>query len=232
MKIGVVGANGFIGSHIVKNLSVPWNRVYKITRENFASFSEPVDVMVFAAGNASKHSARNNPQADFYESVIDVAYALYEYKYKKFILISSIDAAYTGVYSAHKRCAENIVSGGNGNAILRCGAVIGKGMKKGLIYDLINKIPVRISPESELPFISARTVARVVGDIIKHDLCGGFTVTGKGVVSPLQAAKILGVEFKYADKTETQKYQAQNNKNFRYIKESIEYVKKSKCVNG
>ena len=54
--------------------------------------------------------------------------------------------------------------------ILNCCAVIGEGMKKGVIFDLLNNQPLRLSLKSKMQFITNTEIANAIFNIIKYNL--------------------------------------------------------------
>jgi nucleoside-diphosphate-sugar epimerase len=224
MKIAVIGYRGFIGSHIYDELQKE-NEVIGVDRKTFMSAVETsYDAVVFAAGNSSKYKAEQDPYFDFVESVVSVAAAVYHYKCKYFLLISSIDAYENNVYGRHKAKSEGLVSEMPNSGILRICAVVGDGMKKGLVFDILHSFPVRVTPDSYMPFVSADDVAEAVSTMIKNSIHGVHTYTGIGTLSPDEISGILGVNITYAENLNMQRYSSVHDDARLRMKKSVEYI--------
>ena len=92
-KIGILGYKGFVGSAIASELKRK-NIPYKgISRENYKKNTQIEFEYLINCSNPSKRFwAKKNPMLDFKESVKKTEYFLKNYKFKKFIHISSVSA--------------------------------------------------------------------------------------------------------------------------------------------
>ena len=143
MKIGIIGSNGFIGKKIYDVLSIK-HSVIGITKYNLdviINSSIMLDVLINVNGNSIKYISERDPMIDFEMNVYNVMKNLQKIKFDKYIHISSIDAINKeGNYGFHKYIADEIVRYYVPDSIiLRCSAVIGHNMKKGLIFDILNE---------------------------------------------------------------------------------------------
>ena len=201
MRIAVVGANGFIGKSIVDNLS-KYYEIVPITRENYYKYiGQYFDVLINAAGSAKKYLAEAQPIEDFKENVLSVYKSLVDFKYDKYIYLSSIDAAnIKTTYGFHKSLAENIIYRVPPFEykcfIMRLGAVIGPGMKKGIVYDLINHKELRVTEDSTFHIITTKAISSRIKDLLENKRTGGtYTVAGNGNISVKKMAEILNVDY-------------------------------------
>jgi nucleoside-diphosphate-sugar epimerase len=152
MKIGIIGADGFIGSAIYENLKTQ-HLIANITREKYKMyFKIYFDIIINANGNSNKYWGNQNPLKDFDKSVKSVYHSIFDFKYNKYIYISSIDAEdKKTIYGYHKYLAEKIISFNcNDYSIIRLPAVIGKNAKKGIVYDILNYNKVYLTEDSTL----------------------------------------------------------------------------------
>jgi nucleoside-diphosphate-sugar epimerase len=206
MEIAILGANGFVGSNLVRELGKE-HKIYSITREDYRNFiGLKFDVLINANGNGRKYLAEDKPLLDFDLSVKSVYNSLSDFEFGLYIYISSNDV-YTenSIYGFHKLVAENIIRQWSGKkqfdyVNLRCGAVIGPGMKKGVLYDIINDIPLHISSKSELQFISIKEITGAILYILNN---GGYYGINLDVFSPQNISikkieKIIGKKAKYS----------------------------------
>lgn len=158
MRIGVIGADGLIGHAI-------WNELnaIAITREHYAEYvGSKFDVLINANGNSSKWQANENPVPDFTANVESVNHSIFDFKFKKYIYISSYDAHKDSTYGLHKGLAETIIRHYTNFIILRCPIVIGKEMKKGFLYDALHDIPLYVNADSEYQIITNTDLAKIV----------------------------------------------------------------------
>ena len=166
MKIGIIGALGFIGKSIALTLKKDFE-IIEITKSNYRSHvGEEFDVLINANGNSTKFLANRYPERDFKASVTTVVNSLYDFTFDKYIYISSIDvekANIGNVYGSNRYLAEQVVSKYINNwVIVRCCAVIGKDARKGIVNDIMTDQEVYLTPDSKLQLITASEVASQV----------------------------------------------------------------------
>lgn len=167
MKIAVLGL-GFLGTTIFETLKKT-HEVVGITRKNYDYHKgEQFDVFINANGNSKKYLAEQDPIKDFELSVLSVYKSLYDFKFKKYIYISSSDVWNNNIYGNNKSIAETIIRLHLGlktaYKFIRCPSIIGKGMKKGVLYDILHDKPLYVTLDSLLQFV---TVEEVVNHVVK-----------------------------------------------------------------
>ena len=164
MRIGIIGAKGLVGSAIFNRLKDE-HYVVAITRQSYPRhIGAEYDVLINANGNSRKHWANQNPLEDYDLSVSSVMSSLFDFKYKKYIFISSIDAEEPrGHYGFNKRIAEDLVKQyADKWQIVRLCSVIGINMKKGPVYDIKHGLPVYLTSGSTLQLITDTEVAEQI----------------------------------------------------------------------
>lgn len=199
--IFILGGNGFVGSAFSRYCTQTDIPHKVITRQNYADHvGKHCDVLISSHGNASKVLSRKFPQRDYDISVTSTQNALFDFNYKKFVLISSCDiyhdhsspqntkettepdASKQNTYGFHKLLAEKLVMHHAKKwLIVRLGGMIGDGLKKNPIYDILHGGPMFIDPSSEMQFINTDDVARIVMEI-NHDN-EIFNICGDGKIS-------------------------------------------------
>lgn len=201
--VGVIGANGMLGSDLVAFLSRRFT-VLAITKENYHSFiGKTFDVLINANGNSKRFWANTHPFEDFLASTVSVYKSLFDFHYGKYIYISSSDVYLNhsnskstsenqiikpnalSPYGFHKYLSEMFVRQyAKKYIILRCSMMLGKHLKKGPLYDLLNNKALYISHSSKLQMITTVEVAKIIFFLINKERSGEtFNVGGIGTFS-------------------------------------------------
>lgn len=215
MKVTVIGANGFVGSAFVRLFkSLPDVRVVAVTRETFdSSAGQHSDVVINASCNPRKYVADEQPLYDIDATVKQTLKAVLGYPANVYIQISTVDV-YGHIssphttredctadttsscrYGFHKLMAEQLVRYYAPRwLILRSAGMVGAGLKKGPVFDILNGEPLRIHPQSEYQFLSTDDVAKIAWVLF----CRGykqevFNVCGNGKISMNDIADIANV---------------------------------------
>jgi len=172
MKIAIIGARGLVGRAIYERLRGEYY-VVGITRDNYSMHSGgEYDILINANGNSKKYWANQNPLEDYDASVSSVMSSLFDFKYKKYIFIGSIDAEKPrGHYGFNKRIAEDLVKEyADKWQIVRLCSVIGQNMNKGPVFDIKHGRPVYLTSGSTLQLITAEAVADEIANMIPREL--------------------------------------------------------------
>ena len=201
--IFILGGRGFVGSAISRHCELRGLEYRAITRSNYAEHAgKRCDVLVNADGNSSRLLGARDPVADFEASVFSVKRSLSDFEFGRYVLASScdvypdcsspeataedstIDVAAQMPYGFHKHLAELCVMHGcaGGWLILRLGGMVGAGLKKNPIYDIMNGGPLWVSPRSRLQYMNTDDVARIAFSLMDGGATGVFNVCGRGRV--------------------------------------------------
>lgn len=178
--------------------------VTAIGREDYASaLGRRFDVTVFAAGNARRYLAAQDPARDLEASVASVYRAIRDFPAARFVLVSSVDVypdpsrieatredapielARLSTYGFHKRLAELVtVREASSFLIARLGQMVGPGLRKGPIHDLLQGEPLRVHAGSSYPFLSTARVAELTFSLLERGASNAvFNVCGQGTVT-------------------------------------------------
>lgn len=214
-RVIVIGGTGLIGSAVAAHLDAAGCAVTALSRSNYAAHAgAQADVVINCNGNSYRFKANQNPRWDFDASVLSVENSLFDFPCRRYIHVSTIDvypdlgdpaanredapidASRLHPYGFHKWLAERLVERfGSDPLILRAGTVIGPGLKKGPLYDLLHGAPLHMSPDSELSLIDTGTIARAIAQFIQtpppHRILN-LTGTGPARVRDFCAAAGLG----------------------------------------
>jgi dTDP-4-dehydrorhamnose reductase len=166
MKIGVIGAKGFIGGRISVSL-LGKHEVYMILREDWKDIH--YDIIIDANGSSKKYLAEKDPVADFKASVDSVMYYINHLKYDKYIYLSSIDAYIVpeNNYGINRSIAEDLVEYYcECHTIIRLCSVIGENATKGIVYDILNDMDLFVTLDSFIQVISIEEVAKKISNTL------------------------------------------------------------------
>jgi nucleoside-diphosphate-sugar epimerase len=220
MKIHVLGGEGFVGSAVVRVAKKRGHSVHAVTRRNYGRFrGRPCDLLINANGNSKKFLADKDPAAEFDASVVSVQRSLLDLPCKRYVYLSSIDV-YPCVddprhnheetvilpeqlsrYGLHKFLAEQLVRRyAKRWLIIRMGGMVGEGLWKNSIHDLLHGQPLRVHADSRYQYMLTDDMARIVLALTrKHPANGVFNVCGDGCVSLREAASLIpACRVKYA----------------------------------
>ena len=202
-EILVLGGEGLVGSAILRTCTASGRSCAAVTRDNYGAMrGSACDIFVNANGSSRKLLAGRDPLADFEANVRSVRASLVDFRFRRYVHISScdvypdcsspsstredavLDPAAQSPYGFHKWLAEQCVRHSATDwLILRCGGFVGPGLKKNPIFDIINGGPLFLDAESELQFLRTDRAA----EILLHLLESGarneiFNLCGRGVV--------------------------------------------------
>lgn len=187
MKVCVLGHNGFVGRAVCAALPADWQRCTNPRdRRN-------IDVLINCAGWSSKHGARTDiERATEYETpVIDICRF-----FQRVLHVSSWDAvAYPAApYGLLKRWGEiELQLAISKLTIIRLPMLVGPGLRKNMVYDLLYGNRVYESPHSVYNVISTADAARSIVGALELDHPNlWYNVGAAHSVSGLDIADIIG----------------------------------------
>lgn len=159
-------------------------------------------MVVNANGNASRFRANQDPLFDFEASLSTVYRSLFDFQYQRYVFLSTVDVYNSTAevdstredvtidplaleaYGFHKRQAELCVMRNCPSyLVLRLGQMVGNGLKKGPLYDIMNDQPLWIDSTSRLPFMNTTNVGRALLQLLEagvdrevFNVCGRMSV--------------------------------------------------------
>lgn len=199
----VIGGNGLVGKSIVDKLRLKNKNVISLDKDNYKEYiGKKTNVLINANGNSYRFKANNDPLWDYNSSVQSVLNTFKDFQYDLYIYVSTVDVyndlnnpsnnsekvsiepSKLDYYGFHKWISERLVQKYCSNSIiLRLGTILGKYLKKGPIYDLLNNNPLHMSIESQLTFIDTDIISRVLLGLIKMKKKNEiYNLTGSGFV--------------------------------------------------
>jgi len=224
MSCLVLGGGGFVGTAVVEAAQrAGWAVTSTGHREYGRHVGRTFDVIVNANGNASRVRAGREPLFDFDASVRSVFRSLFDFQCGLYVLVSTVDVlndvsgradtsetaaidpTKLGPYGFNKRMAELCVMRYAPSwQVFRLASMVGPGLVKGPVFDLLAGQPLWISPDSRMPFLDVGTAADVLLRLIGSAPAGEvFNVCGRGSVGLRRIIGLLGPEageVRYADR--------------------------------
>jgi nucleoside-diphosphate-sugar epimerase len=212
-RVVVIGAQGFVGSAFVRYLKQRPVELIEVTRRNFAERAGiHADVVIQAACNSRKYLADEDPVADFELSVTHCLRSLRSFPASLHLHISSadvyadlanpsvtgeespIDVANVSNYGLHKLMAEELVRHYASRwLIVRLAGMVGPGLRKNPVFDVLHDRPLRIHPDSQYQFAATDLIAETVWQLADGGEANQiFNVCGRGFVSPRRVAELAG----------------------------------------
>lgn len=203
MKIGLIGGRGFVGSAFSRFISRSSFDLDIIEKDNYQDYiGNNYDILINANGNSKKYLATDNPEREFLESVNSIQKSLLDFSYSTYILCSTVDVYHNltdinenhedsiinpeniSKYGLHKYLGELLVKNYSTRwLIFRFGGLIGPGLKKNPIYDLIHHIPLRVSINSSYQYINTDFAASAVFELLNQNISNRmFNLCGSGLI--------------------------------------------------
>ncbi|OGH14333.1 MAG: hypothetical protein A2687_01755 [Candidatus Levybacteria bacterium RIFCSPHIGHO2_01_FULL_38_26] len=247
-SLAIIGGSGMLGSDLVRYLGKKFD-VLSIDRNNYHSHEGKFfDVLINANGNSRRFWANQNPVDDFLASTLSVYKSIFDFSSDFYVYISSPD-----VYEKHSSprytMEERKINSGNLEPygfnkylselivkkykkkylILRCSMILGKKIKKGPIYDIINNKPLFINLDSKLQLVTSQAIADIIEKVLEKSIVGEtINVGGRGSFSFKKIKKYIDREIEISRDSKTQIYEMNIEKLkgfYKKLKTSEEYLK-------
>jgi nucleoside-diphosphate-sugar epimerase len=213
MRVAVIGASGFVGAAFVRHVRTAGYHVVEATRERYADVAgQRYDIVVDAAASSSKVLAENEPFTDFERSVAHRMRTLADFPAGLHVHVSSVDVydnltssdatVETAVpspsrqshYGFHKYLAEQCVAHfATRWLIVRLAGMVGPGLRKNPVFDILHEAPLRIHPDSAYQFLATDDAARLTWRLVEQGITNDvYNVCGRGLISPRRIAELAG----------------------------------------
>ena len=184
-KIAILGHTGFIGSTVYSTLK----RQNRFTINTFCSNTEIsdkiyYDIIINCAGMSKIHQTESNP-ANSYRIENALLSKISRFRSPKIIHISSICFEILNEYGKLKKYVENRIKDLFEEWwILRPSTVIGKGLKKNVVFDFQKDNKIFVTSNTIYNFISSQEIANLVSILIGEENWNGTmnVAASKGIL--------------------------------------------------
>jgi nucleoside-diphosphate-sugar epimerase len=211
--IYIIGGRGFVGSGLVRLCQARSLQHAVVEYDNYREFvGSRCDVLINANGNSKKFLAKEDPLEEFALTVRSVRASLVDFRADYYVHLSTCDVypdcsspattpeslvpdvARQSAYGFHKYLAEQCVQHAAPRwLIVRLGGMVGPGMRKNPVFDILNDQPLWLDPASELQFLHTDAVAGLLFGLIERNIAGQIVnVCGKGVIRLDEIARLAG----------------------------------------
>ncbi|WP_218003960.1 hypothetical protein [Nocardia pneumoniae] len=185
LRVAVVGAAGYVGAALTEALGkhARWEvvPVVRADHERHRTAGR-YDVLINAACPSKRFWAEHNPDADHAETLDKTRLLREQWRWDRFVQISSISARtqLDTVYGRHRAEAEQLCSGDD-TFVVRLGPMYGGDYRKGVLADMAADRPVFASGRSRQSFAPvdwcADWIAEHLGDTGLREVGARTTVT-------------------------------------------------------
>jgi len=198
MNILIIGHTGFIGRAVEKVLSKKHSvSNISLTEVDRNVFNMEFDIAVNCAGYAWKYQVNQFPYNAFIIE-IDILRLLSELKFRKIIHISSIDALGQSNYGQVKRFVEEQIKRKYDNVIIRPAGLVGEGLKKNVVFDILNNNIVYDNPDSIYNFITTTKLGQIIEMILDKGIkVSPINIEASQNITVCEIAKLLGKSPRY-----------------------------------
>ncbi len=230
--IFILGAHGFVGSAFVDQCHQQGHEHVGISRDNYQAYvGSECQVFINANGNSRKYLAETDPLADFDMNVRATLRSLLDFKAGLYVYLSSSDV-YNDVSDPARNGEDTTIDPSSLSRygfgkylgelavrkyapkwlIIRMGGLLGPGLKKNPVYDMLHGRPLRVHPESSYQYIDTRDLARIVLDLAFRGVSKEvFNVAGAGVIRLSDILRMLG-QVSQENSLERQHYEISTDK--------------------
>lgn len=234
MKVTVIGVNGLAGSAFARILPPLGHECIGVTRHNYEKLKNTkTDILINANGGTSKPKAESDPIGEIDRTVITAMQFCRDFKFDQFVQISSGDVYSVlddpeqntedteiilddlSAYGICKFLAESAVRKQCDKwLIVRPGGLLGPGLRKNPIFDLLTGDKLYVHPDSRFGYIHTDKLAWIIITLLEKNISNDvFNVCGKGLVSIRQVMEWTDNESaSYDDSREPSHYELNHDK--------------------
>jgi nucleoside-diphosphate-sugar epimerase len=224
----VIGAKGFVGSEIVKQINLFSNLevIEAVRGDDLEKKVKQSDYVIHSANSPSRYNAKLYPENDFYESVekTNIIYSLCRKHSKMLTLISSISARaqLDTVYGRNRRSCEYIV--GNNSIVIRLGYMYSRCNLYGALRSIYEDKDVYLDENSSYSYSDVAWPAQKIIDITESQDNGIYELGARGDITLRKISDILGSNSKFIGKNKDVQIAKYTNNDNPSINDFVEYL--------
>lgn len=193
--IAVIGAGGFVGGALLGALRDAGGDCIGLRRADPLP-TDPVDIVVDCNGEGRRFWSNQNPDESYRRSVATVEDRLHQLNAGIYVYVSTVDVYGEGcarpatstedtaidvealdTYGRHKFMAECMVlDKAPRPLVLRCATLIGPGLRKNPVYDLMHDASLRMTADSTLSLVHTETLSRAVQVLLEASQQGVYNI--------------------------------------------------------
>lgn len=211
MRVVVLGHRGVVGSAVSRHLRTLGIDVVGVDTTNYASLRGPADMVINAAGSSEKRIASADPLASFRGNVDATLASVLDFPCGLYVYVSSItvyedlrdptrsseatpiDPLRIDRYGFFKILGELVIRRHAQRwLVLRLGNIVGPGLRRNPIHDLLTGSKLFIHPMSTMAFLDTRAFARILWDL-RTEAGEIVNVAGRGSVRLADVAARSGI---------------------------------------
>ena len=161
-KIGIIGFKGYVGSAISREFKKKNIFFIGLSRENHKNFINiNFDYLINCSSPSKRFWAKKNPKLDLDETVKKTKFFVDNFKFKKFIHISSVSSRCqkNTIYGKNRLKSERIIKKCKNFLIIRLGPMFDNTLTKGVLIDLLKSQTVFVNKISKYSFTNLKWIA-------------------------------------------------------------------------
>lgn len=234
MKVAVLGGRGFVGSALVRHCEANGIPCDCVDLDNYRSFTgRGYEIVINAAGESRKYQVNRDPAGDLRYSIEPLLRSFADFSFAGYVYVSSVDVypdhedpsrnreeeeidlSRISHYGFHKYLGERMVIHHCPRfLILRLGGVLGPGLRKNPVYDLLYNQPLRVDEASEYQYLDTDFFAGAVFRLLEGENWNQvYNACGMGTVSLAEIRNWLGRDLNYAvENPPRERYEISNEK--------------------
>lgn len=212
-EVILIGHRGYVGSAVAAHLQENGVPYLGVDRGNYdASLGQSARYLIDAGGNSDRRLSEADPVASLRAIVEHTLSVISQFPAERYVSLSTvavypdpttqattredapIDPARLSTHGLFKLMSEWLVRRYATNwVIVRLGPMVGPGLRKNSVFDLLERRTLYVSPDSSLPYVDTRDVARIVW-LLRDHANEVFNLAGRGTVCLGDVARDVGVD--------------------------------------
>lgn len=185
MIIKILGKNGFVGQTVFNTLTSK----FTITED------DKCDILINCAGFSRMYVANKQPE-EMHKVENSVIEKINNTKFERLIHVSTISAEvhHQSNYGKIKKQIEDYLMSKYDTLVLRLGGLVGPGLKKNVVFDILNDRPLFVTEDSFYNYITTNEVANIIDYMIKIQIKDIINV---GAINSIRVQGIANIFNKY-----------------------------------